>query len=36
VLTIDAVASAFGMDGDIAALRAIFEAPRTTAELSKT
>ena len=36
VLTIDAVASAVVMDGDIAALRAIFEAPRVTAGFSKT
>ena len=33
VLTIDAVAPAVVMDGDIAALRAIFEAPCATAEL---
>ncbi|MDV8009491.1 winged helix-turn-helix transcriptional regulator [Rhodococcus sp. IEGM 1318] len=33
VLTIDAIASAVVMDGDIAALHTIFEAPRATAEL---
>lgn len=36
VLTIDAIAPAVVIDGDIAALRTIFEAPRATAGLSKT
>ncbi|MFI7167366.1 winged helix-turn-helix transcriptional regulator [Rhodococcus erythropolis] len=36
VLTIDAVAPAVVIDGDIAALRAIIEAPSTMAGLSKT
>ncbi|MFI5436837.1 transcriptional regulator [Rhodococcus baikonurensis] len=35
-LTVAAIAPAVVKDGDIAALRAIFEAPRTAAELSKT
>jgi hypothetical protein len=35
-LTIEAVAPAVVIDGDIAALRAIFQAPRATAGLSKT
>ncbi len=36
VLTIDAIAPAVVIDGDIAALRSIFQAPRATAGLSKT
>lgn len=36
VLTVDAIAPAVVMDGDIAAIRAIFEAPRAAAGLSKT
>ncbi|UUE28564.1 transcriptional regulator (plasmid) [Rhodococcus qingshengii] len=35
VLTVAAIAPAVVKDGDSAALRAIFEAPRTAAELSK-